>query len=136
MLFRSVLASLGYLLLLPLQISAGLGQQRAISSGQASRVNAAERQLAAIRKAVQQASSADDLSARLQRIQAPALAAADRLKPLPLLKAQVNQALDQLQIKVARERAALPTAPAAVLAANLIRNGVACVAIEIGRAHV
>jgi hypothetical protein len=50
-LFRqlAVAASLGFLLLLPLQLSAGLRQQNAVGNAQVQRIQGAERRLAALR---------------------------------------------------------------------------------------
>lgn len=68
----------------------------------------------------------------MQRLQGPLLAPADRSTPLPLLKAQVGSVLDQAQIQIARQRAALPSAPLAAVLPELLRNAVASLALALG----
>ena len=101
-------AALGFLLLVPLQISANLRLEQASGSGQQERLAQAERQLAAFRQAVQQASSSEALASSLEQLGGPRPAPADLALPLPLLKAQANAALDQVQLSLRRQRAALP----------------------------
>lgn len=101
-------AVLGFLLLVPLQISASLRLQQATGAEQLGRLAQAERQLAGFRQAVQQARSADALASSLEQLGGPRPAPADLALPLPLLKAQTNAALDQAQLTIRRQRAALP----------------------------
>jgi len=101
-------AALGFLLLVPLQISASLRLQQASGTEQSGRIAQAERQLAAFRQAVQQASSAEALASSLEQLGGPRPAPADLALPLPLLKAQASAALDQVQLAIRRQRAARP----------------------------
>lgn len=101
-------AALGFLLLVPLQISANLRLEQASGTEQAGRIDQAERQLAAFRQAVQQASSAEGLASSLEKLGGQRPAPADLALPLPLLKAQTSAALDQVQLSLRRQRAALP----------------------------
>ncbi|MFM6174836.1 MAG: HpsJ family protein [Sphaerospermopsis kisseleviana] len=100
--------ALGFLLLVPVQISASLRLQQARGAEQSGRIAEAERQLAAFRQAVQQASSSEALASSLEKLGGPRPAPADLALPLPVLKAQANAALDQVQLAVRRQRAALP----------------------------
>jgi len=97
-----------YVLLVPLQISASLRLQQAGGAEQAARINQAERQLAGFRPAVQQASSSEALASSLEQLGGPRPAPADLALPLPLLKAQTNAALEQVQLAIQRQRASLP----------------------------
>jgi hypothetical protein len=97
-----------YMLLVPLQISASLRLQQAGGAEQAARINQAERQLAGFRPAVQQASSSEALASSLEQLGGPRPAPADLALPLPLLKAQTNAALEQVQLAIQRQRASLP----------------------------
>lgn len=127
----AVAATVGFLLLLPLQLSAGLRQNNAMGSAQQKRINGAERRLAALRQATAAASSSKELNSRLQRLNGPVLGPADLIHPLPLLKAQVNAVFDQAQAQINRDRAALPPASAATVLPQLLRNSAACLLLAV-----
>jgi hypothetical protein len=127
----AVAAAAGYLLLLPLQLSAGLRQQNAIGSAQQQRIAGAERRLAALRQATAGATSNAELNTRLQRLNGPVLGPADLAHPLPLLKAQVNAVFDQAQALINRDRAALPPASSQAALPQLLRNSVACLLLAV-----
>jgi hypothetical protein len=116
----AIAASLGFLLLAPLQISAGLQLQRA------------ERQLAGLRQAVAQATSNTDLADRFQALSGPSLSPADLALPLPVLKAQAALALDQAQAQLTRQRDALPTSDPWRRLPELLRSAGACLALAGG----
>ncbi|MFM8525473.1 MAG: hypothetical protein ACKOCM_07630, partial [Cyanobacteriota bacterium] len=105
----------------PLQISASLRLQHASGSEQSSQLARAERQLARFRQAVQQASSAEGLASSLEQLGGPRPDPADLALPLPLLKAQANATLDQVQLAIQRQRNALPTSDPLRLLPELIR---------------
>lgn len=128
----AVAATIGFLLLIPLGVSAGLRQHSLEDGAKASRITMAEQRLAALRLAVREARSGDDLGERLRQLQGPLLAPSDQSTSLPLLKAQVGAVLDQAQIQIARQRAALPAAPTAALLPELLRNSVASLALAVG----
>jgi hypothetical protein len=127
-LFRqlAVAAALGFLLLLPLQLSAGLRIQRANGNAQVQRIQGAERRLAALRQATAAASSNAELNASLLRLNGPVLGPADLANPLPLLKAQVNAVFDQAQAQINRDRSALRPATAIAALPELLRTSLAC----------
>jgi hypothetical protein len=122
----AVVAALGFLLLLPLQLSAGLRQQQAVGNAQVSRIVNAEKHLAQLRQITARASSNAELNVSLQKLSGPVLGPADLALPLPLLKAQVNAVFDQAQIQINNDRTALPSAPAATANTELLRNSLAC----------
>jgi hypothetical protein len=122
----AVAASLGFLLLLPLQLSAGLRQQNVVADAQRSRISGGERRLAALRQAAASATSNANLNASLQKLHGQVLGPADLAQPLPLLKAQVNAVFEQAQIQINRDRAALPPASATAALPELLRNSLAC----------
>jgi len=127
-------AALGFLLLVPLQISAGLRLQSSIDGIQASRLDAAERKLSALRGAVQQASSTDTLAEGLRKLNGPSLSPADLALPLPLLKAQVISVFDQSQAQINRERNALPRTGPLRLLPELLRTSLASLILALGYA--
>lgn len=128
----AVAAVLGFLLMVPLHISAGLRQSRTVTSAQAARIRGAERKLNSLRQAVADATSNDGLNRQLQALQGPVLGPADLAQPLPLLKAQVRAVLVQAEQQIARERQ--QTAPGSPwrLLPDLLRHSVAYVALAIG----
>jgi hypothetical protein len=128
----AVAAALGFLLLVPLQGVAGLQQSRSTTSAQSSRISGAERRLVALRQAVASATSNEEINQRLQRLQGPVLGPADIAQPLPLLKAQVDAVLDQAALQIARERQAAPPTNHWRLLPELLRNGIACLALALG----
>ena len=127
-----MIAALGFLLLVPLMGVAGLQQSRSSTSAQSSRISGAERRLVALRQAVASANSNEEINQRLQRLQGPVLGPADIAQPLTLLKAQVAAVLDQAQLQIARERQATPPTDPWRLLPELLRNGIACLALALG----
>ena len=133
----AIAASLGFLLLAPLQISAGLRLQSRGGAEQRSQLQRAERQLAerqlaGLHLAVAQAASKADLKSRFQALNGPAVSPADLELPLPQLKAQATMALDQAQAQFARQRAALPATDPLRLLPEQLRNTGACLALACG----
>ena len=122
----AVAAAIGFLVLLPLQFSAGLPQQDSLSSAQLSRIAGAEQRLATLRQATASATSNAQLNAILQKLGAAVLSPADLGQPLLLVKMQLNAALDQAQIQINRDRAAMPPAPAIAALPEVLRNSLAC----------
>lgn len=127
----AVIVALGFLLLLPLQGVAGLQQSRSTTSAQSTRISSAERRLVVLRQAVASATSNEEINERLQRLQGPVLGPADIAQPLPLLKAQVGAVLDQAAMQIARERQATPPTNPWRLLPELLRNGIACLALAL-----
>lgn len=128
----AVAASLGFLLLLPLQTVAGLQQGRSLNQAQASRIRGAEVKLKALRQAVASAASNADLNQQLQKLQGPVLGPADIAQPLPLLKAQVAAVLDQAALQIQRERQASQPRTPLLLLPDLLRNALASLALALG----
>jgi hypothetical protein len=81
----AVAAAIGFLLLLPLQLSAGLRQQQATGSAQLSRIASAEQRLTQLRQRTAAAASTAELNAALQKLGGPVLRPSDLAQPLPLL---------------------------------------------------
>ncbi len=132
-LFRqlAVAAALGFLLLLPLQLSAGLRQSSALGSAQQQRIASAERRLIALRQATTKAASASELNTNLQRLKGPVLGPADLAQPLPVLKAQVNAVFEQAQAQINRDRTALPPNATTTALPDLVRNSAACLLLAV-----
>ena len=128
----AVAAALGFLLLVPLQGVAGLQQSRSSTSAQSFRISGAERRLVALRQAVAGAASNADLNQQLQKLQGPVLGPADLAQPLHLLKAEVGAVFDQAALQIARERQATPPTNPWRLLPELLRNGIACLALALG----
>ena len=125
-------AALGFLLLLPLQPIAGLKTSRSLNNTQAARIQGAEAKLKALRQAVAGAASNADLNKQLQKLEGPVLGPADIAQPLPLLKAQVGAVLDQAALQISREREASQPRTPLLLLPDLLRNGLASLALALG----
>jgi len=128
----AVAAALGFLLLLPLQTVAGLRTSRTVNNAQAARIQGAEAKLKALRQAVTGATSNVDLNLQLQKLSGPVLGPADIAQPLPLLKAQVAAVLDQAALQITREREASQPRTPLLLLPELLRNGLASLALALG----
>jgi hypothetical protein len=128
----AVAAALGFLLLLPLQTIAGLKTSRSLNNAQAARIQGAEAKLKALRQAVAGAASNADLNLQLQKLSGPVLGPADIAQPLPLLKAQVAAVLDQAALQISREREASQPRTRLQLLPDLLRNGLASLALALG----
>lgn len=125
-------ASVGYLLLVPLLVWSGLQVQHVVSARQLSSLRAADNQLRAMRMAVQQATSTNDLAARFRALRAPALVAAPGSPSLAVLKQQANRAIDQAQADLQRQRRRLKAPNPWLMLPDLMRNAVASLALAIG----
>ncbi|PZV06321.1 MAG: hypothetical protein DCF23_00615 [Cyanobium sp.] len=128
----AVAAALGFLLLLPLQTVAGLRQSRAVTTNQASRIKGAEVKLAALRQAVATAGSGAELKQKLQSLEGPVLGPAELSQPLPRLRAQLEAVLDQAEQQIAQQRPQAAAPSPWLLLPDLLRNGLACLALAIG----
>jgi hypothetical protein len=124
--------SLGFLLLFPLLTTAALRQQSEQVTDRTGRVQRATTQLEAIRQAVKNATTVDDLKEKLTALQGPQLNEAERSLPLPVLRSRINTALDRVATQIDRQR---PT-PTAVnpwsLLPDILRSAVASVALFFG----
>lgn len=80
----AVAAAIGFLLLLPLQLSAGLRQQQAAGSAQLQRIASAEQRLTQLRQRTAAATSVAELNAVPQKLGGPVLRPSDLAQPLPL----------------------------------------------------
>lgn len=114
-------AAAAFLLLIPLQASAGLRQQNAAISARISIIRAEEQRLSALSQATNQARDTADLNRALQKLRGPVLSPADLALPLPLAQAQLSAVFDQARIRINRDRASLPTAD--LVLPDVIRNG-------------
>jgi hypothetical protein len=130
----AVVAALGFLLLLPLQLNAGLRQQTAFLSTQRGRIATAEQRLVALRQAMNQATTTADLQKRFQALQGPTLSPLDLERPLPLIKAQLRSVFTQAEIQIQRERASLPPGTNIAAVPNILRNSFICLLLAGGYA--
>lgn len=128
----AVIASIGFLFLVPLDVSAVLRQQNSQLKDQAGRIASSEHRLAALRLALKDSGTREQLIQRLRLINAPILAPADQTSSLPEIKAKLGPILDQAQNEITRQRASLPTLPIAALLPDILRNSIASLALAAG----
>lgn len=97
----AVLAVIGYLLLVPLQISSSFG---AFASAQSRRVSYLEQEarLSEVREAVHNASTTQDLNVRLQSLLQPGLTSDQLGQPMPELRNMLLKENDLQQQKLSR----------------------------------
>jgi hypothetical protein len=92
-------AVLGFLLLVPLQgyaVWRGIGNANSQQSSQLRQVTG---RISAVRKAINSATSPQDLQRRLQGLRVPPLGAAELEQPLPVLRRTMLETLEQAEIR-------------------------------------
>lgn len=128
----AALVALGFLILLPLQGFALFRQTAILNEARVSRIQRAEQQLNTLRGVVASSTSSEQLNSRLQEVNGPVLGPADRIQPLPLLKAQVGAVLDQAAIQIRKEREASPVVGRLALLPDLLRIALTNGALAFG----
>ena len=97
----SMAASVGFLLLMPLQMLASIKSYESAKSDQIDRIARGTRRLLNLSEAINQAANPKELQAELQKFDGMSLSPEDLAKPLPIIKAtllnRINQARQQLQ---------------------------------------
>lgn len=96
----AVIASIGYLLIVPLQAIAIWQGLTAFNQGQARQLQVAKEKIELIRKAVNESQSTADLQNRLQAIPGPSLPPLDTSRPLEVVRPQLLSILDTAQGQV------------------------------------
>jgi hypothetical protein len=99
------LAVIGYVLIIPLQLSAVWRSTIVLSQQQSSRIVQARQNLQLMRQQIEIANSFQDIQTRLTSIQAPNLPieSATLLKPLPEIKAALLTGVDQAERVIERQ---------------------------------
>lgn len=128
----AALVALGFLILVPLQGFALFRQTAILNEARVSRIQRAEQQLNTLRGVVASSTSSEQLNSRLQEVNGPVLGPADRIQPLPLLKAQVGAVLDQAAIQIRKEREASPVVGRLALLPDLMRIALTNGALAFG----
>jgi len=100
----AILASLGFLLLVPLRAYNIWSLPRAVDSAQERRIDNASARLDRMRRAVRTASSKEDLTAQWRELSIPALPAALQAQPLPVIRAQLNRTFTQMEASLEQQR--------------------------------
>lgn len=130
----AIAAALGFILLIPLQITSNIRLQQRDVAAQTERIKTMESRLAAVRKVVDEAKTSADLKARLSGLSFVELAGTEITKPLPELRDEVNIALARMQKQIARETTNLPSANPLLLLPELLRSSIALLTLAGGYA--
>jgi hypothetical protein len=130
----AIAAALGFILLIPLQITANLRLQQRDVAEQTQRIKTIETRLSAVRQAVDEAKNSADLNARLRGLSFVELAGTEVTKPLPELRDEVNIAFARMQKQIAQEKTNLPSANPLLLLPELLRSSIALLALAGGYA--
>jgi len=99
----AVLAAVGFLLLVPLQLVASWQAVDGLSGLQARQQESGLRRLDSLRRSILAATTSADLNVRLQALQAPALPNSVRAAPLPVVKQQLLTSLASAEISLRRQ---------------------------------
>ena len=100
----AILASLGFLLLIPLRSYNIWSLPRAVDSAQERRIDNASAQLERMRNAVRTASSQADLAAKWKELSIPALPANLQAQPLSVIRAEMNRTFTQMEAALEQQR--------------------------------
>jgi hypothetical protein len=130
----ALVAAIGFLLLIPLQITSNLRLQMRNVTEQTQRIKEMDSRFAALRQAVDRATSSADLEARLRSLQFVEMSGTEFNKPLPQLRAEATAAFDRLQKQIAKQKANVPPANPLLLLPDLLRSSVALLALSTGYA--
>jgi hypothetical protein len=130
----AIAAALGFILLIPLQITSNIRLQLRNVTEQTQRINAIESRLSAVRQAVDEAKNSADLNARLRGLRFVDLADTEVTKPLPELRKEVNTAFARMEKQIAQEKTNLPSANPLLLLPELLRSSIALLALAGGYA--
>jgi len=100
----AILAVVGFLLLIPLQLHAASRSIRAMNSGQEAKLQQVRQNLTLLRQQINAAGSLEDLKTRIQAIQAPDLIldAASLGQPLPQIKQALLASVDRSERQLNR----------------------------------
>jgi hypothetical protein len=101
------LAVLGFLLVIPLQISAMSSLHSQLKSEQGRQERQREQGLSAYQRAITGATNVEDLQRRLQGVQGPTLTPADRRLPLPELKQVLLRGVEMVRRQSRAQRQAI-----------------------------
>jgi hypothetical protein len=124
--------ALGFLLLFPLLTTAALQQQGGQSRERNTQVRRATTQVEALRQAAANATSVDDLRQRFRSLQGPQLNETELTLPLPVLRTRINAALDRVVAQIERQKPAAAASNPWALLPEVLRSGVACIALFVG----
>ncbi len=128
----AILASFGFLLLLPLQAWASWNLiQENFSSLERGRP-AADEPLQAMEKAIREAPNAADLQTRLTILRGPAIAPQDLARPLPELKQVLLASLQEARANLLRKSRSGPDPRGWVLLQDIIRFSLGALGYAIG----
>jgi hypothetical protein len=101
-------ATIGYLLLIPLQTYAVWNGVNSASRGQSRQLKTALDRITVMRQAVKQAGTTAELQARLQVLQGPALPSADAGRSIDVLRPQILAGLESAENTVRQRFGGLP----------------------------
>jgi hypothetical protein len=100
----AIVAAVGFLLLIPLQLHAANGSIRAMNAGREARIQQVRQNLTLMRQQINAAGSMEDLQTRIKEIQAPDLIldVANLGKPLPQIKQALLASVDSSERQINR----------------------------------
>jgi len=100
----SILASLGFLLMIPLRAYNLFTLSEVAGNAQERRLNQASTRLNQLRDAVRGAASKEELVSRLKALNAPELPPAIEAKPLEAIRADINRSFDRMAAALQQRR--------------------------------
>lgn len=127
-----ILATIGFLLLVPLQAVNTIRAYEQSHSAQITEIRTAENNLAAMVRVVEQSGFTSELVDRLKALEGLELDTAVQTMPLSLAKEEIRSQLQTIQQKITRERKALrPPGPPPWLL-DVVRNCASCLLLAVG----
>lgn len=128
----AVIASLGFLLLLPLQVWASWSLIQQNFSSVDKGKPAADEPLAAMEKAIREAPDATTLQTQLTILRGPAITPQDMRRPLPELKEILLSSLQQARSNLLRKARSTPDPRGWVLVQDVVRFSIGALGYAIG----
>lgn len=134
--FASLAAAvtIGYILLIPLQISAAWKGVNTADSARSGQLNIGLRRVQQLRQAIQQARTTPELQARLQALNGPSLPPQELAKPIEVVRPQILTGLESAESRLRLQLGGLPADKLWQLVQESVRVVVSALAYAFGYA--
>ncbi len=134
--FASLAAAvtIGYLLLIPLQISAAWKGVNTADGARSSQLNVGLKRVQLLREAIQQARTTPELQQRLQALNGPALPPQELVKPIEVIRPQILTGLESAESRLRQQLGGLPVERLWQLVQESVRVVVSALAYAFGYA--
>jgi hypothetical protein len=126
--------AIGYLLLIPLQISAAWKGVNTADTARSSQLKVGQRRVQLLRQAIQQARTSPELQERLRALNGPSLPPQELAKPIEVIRPQILAGLESAESRLRQQLGGLPPDRLWQLAQESVRVVISALAYAFGYA--